>query len=86
MAAAQGQVRLSLANATEYLHMVGHVVIGWMWLEQAAASVGRDTPFHQGKVHAARFFTRYELPRIHRQADLLERLDDTTLTMPDGGF
>jgi len=86
MAAAQGQVRLSLANATEYLHMVGHVVIGWMWLEQAAASVGRDTPFHQGKVHAARFFTRYELPRIHRQADLLERLDDTTLTMPDNGF
>lgn len=85
MAAAQGQVRQSLANATEYLHMVGHVVIGWMWLEQAAAATG-GSPHHRGKVHAARFFARYELPRIERQAALLKRLDDTTMRMPDGGF
>lgn len=86
MAAAQGKVRLSLAYATEYLHMVGHVVIGWMWLEQAAAALRGDTDFHRGKVQAARFFARVELPRIERQAALLKRLDDTPMAMPDGGF
>ncbi len=91
-AAAQGQVRLALANATEYLHMLGHVVVGWMWLEQAMAAVrGRDAgttaaDFAAGKIHASRFFCRYELPRVDRQAALLNRLDDTTLTMPDAGF
>lgn len=91
-AAATGHVRLALANATEYLHMLGHVVVGWMWLEQAmAASKGRDAgtlnaDFAAGKVHASRFFCRYELPHVDRQATLLNALDDTTLTMPDAGF
>lgn len=91
-AAASGQVRLALANATEYLHMLGHVVVGWMWLEQAMAAIkGRDAgttaaDFAAGKIHASRFFCRYELPRVDRQAALLNTLDDTTLTMPDAGF
>ncbi|MEM9487989.1 MAG: acyl-CoA dehydrogenase [Myxococcota bacterium] len=92
-AAMQGSIRLFLANATEYLYMLGHVVVAWMWLEQAAAASRQlpdaaeaDRAFLAGKLHAARFFTRYELPRIERQAQLLMRLDDTTLTMPDGGF
>ena len=85
LAAARGQVRLSLAHATEYLHMVGHVVIGWMWLEQAAAATGGGA-HHAGKRHAARFFARVELPRVERQAALLMRLDDTAMTMPEAGF
>ncbi|MCR9159061.1 MAG: acyl-CoA dehydrogenase [Nannocystaceae bacterium] len=92
-AAMGGNVRLFLANATEYLHMLGHVVIAWMWLEQAGTAAARmdqasedDRAFLEGKLHAARFFTRYELPRIERQAALLQRLDDTALTMPAGAF
>ncbi len=93
MAAMQGRIRGFLANATEYLHLLGHVVIAWMWLEQAAAAV-RGLPqanaeradFLRGKLHTARFFTRYELTRIERQANLLKQMDDTSLTMPDAGF
>lgn len=91
-AAAGGQVRLALANATEYLHMLGHVVVGWMWLEQAVAAIkGRDAgtldaDFAAGKIHASQFFCRYELPFVDRQATLLNALDDTALTMPDAGF
>ena len=91
-AAASGQVRLALANATEYLHMLGHVVVGWMWLEQAVAAIkGREAgtlgaDFAAGKIHASRFFCRYELPDVDRQATLLNALDDTTLSMPDTGF
>lgn len=91
-AAASGQVRLALANATEYLHMLGHVVVAWMWLEQAVAAIkGRDAgtldaDFAAGKIHASQFFCRYELPHVDRQTTLLNALDDTTLTMPDAGF
>ncbi|MCB9637507.1 MAG: acyl-CoA dehydrogenase, partial [Myxococcales bacterium] len=90
-AAMQGEVRLFLANATEYLHMLGHVVVAWMWLEQAAAALrGLETSteraFWEGKIQAARFFTRYELPHIERQAKLLMQLDDTTLSMREEGF
>lgn len=91
-AAAGGQVRLALANATEYLHMLGHVVVAWMWLEQAMAAIlGRRAgttadDFAAGKVHASRFFCRYELPRVARRASLVRSLDDTSLSMPDAGF
>jgi len=93
VAAMGGRIRPFLANATEYLHMLGHVVVAWMWLEQAAAAVrarptasAADQAFYDGKLHTARFFTRYELPRIERAARLLEQLDDTALTMPEAGF
>ena len=85
-AAARGEVRRSLAHATAYLQMVGHLVIGWRWLEQASAAAPHDSPFHRGKVHAASFFARVELPKVGRQAAMLRRLDDTAMTMPDGGF
>ncbi len=87
-AAMQGKVRLFLANAGAYLDMLGHVVIAWMWLEQAATATrllstmsDLDETFLRGKVTAARFFFRYELPKIRVWAELLKRLDDTTLEL-----
>ena len=35
---------------------------------------------------ACRYFFRYELPRIGPQLDLLGRLDDTTIPMPEESF
>ncbi len=92
-AALKGQVDLFLANAAYYLDMLGHIVLAWIWLEQArvahaalaAASVA-DAQFYQGKLYACRYFFRYELPRAQRCAELLQRLDDTTLTMPLTAF
>jgi len=86
--AMRGEIRLFLANSYEYLLMLGHTVIAWMWLEQAAVAqrqldagaAGERAEFLRGKLAAARFFFRYELPRTERQAALLERLDDTALS------
>ena len=94
-AALQGKVEEYLANASYYLEVLGHVVIGWMWLRQglvasaklAAGELGEvDEAFLRGKLHAARFFAKYELPKIHWKADLLESLDDTTLSMEQSWF
>ncbi|MFV0474468.1 MAG: acyl-CoA dehydrogenase [Pikeienuella sp.] len=82
-----------LANATIYLDMLGHVVIAWLWLRQALAAeaalkgaAGEEAAFLKGKLAAARYFHRYELPTIGPACDLLERLDRTCLDAPQDGF
>ncbi len=74
-----GDVDLALANSSIYLEAVGHVVVAWLWLEQALAAEGRTGDFYDGKRAAARYFFRYELPKTGPQLDLLDSLDRTTL-------
>jgi butyryl-CoA dehydrogenase len=75
-----------LANASVYLEAFGHVVVAWIWLEQALAAAPRTGAFYDGKRQACRYFFRWELPRTQAQFDLLARLDDTTLVMRDEWF
>jgi alkylation response protein AidB-like acyl-CoA dehydrogenase len=83
---AAGDPERTLANATVYLEAFGHVVVAWVWLEQALAAHGRQGEFYDGKRQACRYFYRWELPRTEAQFALLERLDDTTLAMRDAWF
>jgi len=76
----------TLANATVYLEAFGHVVLSWIWLEQALAAHGKAGDFYEGKRQACRYFYRWELPRTVPQFDLLDSLDDTTLGMRDQWF
>ncbi|GGJ83829.1 acyl-CoA dehydrogenase [Deinococcus aquiradiocola] len=84
---------LYLANANSALEMLGHTVVGWMWLRQAAVAAralpeakGDDASFYQGKLQAARFFAVYELPRVRAHADLLASADRTTFDMHGDWF
>lgn len=84
---------LLLANANSALEMLGHTVVGWMWLRQAAAAARAlpgarpsDQPFYQGKLHAARFYATHELPRVRAHADLLASADRTTTDMHTDWF
>jgi acyl-CoA dehydrogenase len=85
-------VRVTLANASLYLEAFGHVVVAWIWLEQALVARTRLTgdaqrdSFYQGKLAACRYFFRYELPKVDPLWDILESLDETTLTMRDTWF
>jgi butyryl-CoA dehydrogenase len=74
-----GDPELALANATPYLEATGHVVVAWLWLEQALATGTASSDFHEGKRAAARYFHRWELPKVHTHLDLLESLDRTVL-------
>jgi alkylation response protein AidB-like acyl-CoA dehydrogenase len=78
-----GDPDLALANASVYLEAAGHLVVGWLWLEQALATGDATTDFHEGKRQAARYFWRWELPRVNPQFDLLESLDRTVLDTPE---
>ena len=89
IAARTDDLRLALADATLYLDTLGHLVIGWMWLKQALAANAAtpedstpDSAFYTGKLAACQFFFRREIPKVHAQSDLLERLDDTSISTP----
>ncbi|CUR56809.1 putative acyl-CoA dehydrogenase [metagenome] len=76
-----GDPARTMANATVYLEAAGHVVVAWMWLEQLVAVGDRSSDFHDGKRAAARFFFRWELPKVGPMLDLLASGDTTTLEM-----
>lgn len=90
---AAGDANVTLANASVYLEAFGHVVVSWIWLEQAlvaqaalARATGDDADFYRGKLAAAAYFFRWELPKVYPQFDLLAALDRTTLDMQDAWF
>ncbi|AHC23379.1 MULTISPECIES: acyl-CoA dehydrogenase [Mycobacteriaceae] len=77
---------VTMANSAVYLEAFGHIVIAWVWLEQHLAAFAKDGDFYEGKRQAARFFYRYELPKVYPQLDLLASLDRTTLDMQSSWF
>ncbi|MCX7891534.1 MAG: acyl-CoA dehydrogenase [Burkholderiales bacterium] len=89
-----GDAERTLANASVYLELFGHVVVAWVWLAQAvvanralaAGASGADERFYRGKLQAARFYFRWELPKTGPQHALLRSLDPTCLEMRDEWF
>ncbi|MFI5506424.1 acyl-CoA dehydrogenase [Mycobacterium sp. NPDC051804] len=83
---AAGDIDAALANSVAYLEAFGHIVVAWIWLEQAVACTGRTGDFYDGKRQAARYFFRSELPKTGPALDLLAALDRTSLDMRDAWF
>jgi butyryl-CoA dehydrogenase len=90
---AGGEVRLALANAQHYMTLMGHLVIGWFWLQSALIAVralpaagAADRDFYQGKLQAARFFFATELPQIELAAKLVAEADASAFAMRDAWF
>ena len=75
-----------LANASAYLEAFGHVTVAWVWLGQVLALGARDDAFARGKRQAARYFLRWELPRVDAWLDRLADNDDSALAMRDEWF
>ncbi|MEQ8651861.1 MAG: acyl-CoA dehydrogenase [Kiloniellales bacterium] len=86
-AAARKGVEPALANATLFLDALGHLVVAWQWLIQAATALSQrqaelseeERGFLDGKVLACRYFYTYELPTIEPSLDLLHDLDEICL-------
>jgi alkylation response protein AidB-like acyl-CoA dehydrogenase len=81
-----GEPASALANATLYLEATGHVVLAWVWLQQALAAHGKSGDFYDGKRLAAQYFFLYELPKTTAQFDLLDSGDRTTIDLDENWF
>ncbi|MGE8683206.1 MAG: acyl-CoA dehydrogenase [Acinetobacter sp.] len=90
----QGQVDQALANSALYLDMMGRAIIAWLWLDMANKAINKfatsnheeDQNFMAGKLQAAQYFIRWELPEVEHQAKLLVDLDETCLNMHQDWF
>ncbi|MER7705196.1 acyl-CoA dehydrogenase [Kitasatospora sp. NPDC097605] len=81
-------------NTTRLLMVSGDVVVGWLLLRQAAVALakleagasGKDVPFYQGKVAAARFFARNVLPTVAPQRLIAEGIDNEIMELAEEAF
>jgi hypothetical protein len=79
-----------LSHSADYLELFSTLTVGWMWLRQAAVakralSAGAgDAGFYEGKLSAATYFIRTEVPKIDALAALCRSGDDSyALVHPD---
>ncbi|MFM8589533.1 MAG: acyl-CoA dehydrogenase [Limnohabitans sp.] len=85
-AAWQGaQPAQALANAVPYLQAFGHCVIAWIWLD-VAQSACSENPADVGRRAAARYFFRYELPKIGAWLQVVSSRDSTCADLPEDAF
>ncbi len=75
----------ALANAVPYLQAFGHTVIAWIWLDVAQSAAG-DAPANVGRRAAARYFFRYELPKIGAWLQVVSTRDSTCADVPEDAF
>ena len=86
---AANDMEKTLANASIYLEAFGHVVMAWIWIEQAMVAMragNQHEDFYRGKLQACKYFVQWELPKVRPMLNLLESLDTTTLEMKDAWF
>jgi butyryl-CoA dehydrogenase len=86
-----GDVEGMLRHSTDYLGMLAIVVVGWLWLEQAAVAKEAKAPlgsvdFYEGKLCAAQYWIATELPRAIELAALCRSNDDAYARMKDAWF
>jgi hypothetical protein len=81
-------------NTTRLLLGAGDLVVGWLLLRQAEVALTalesganpKDEAFYQGKVAAARFFTRQVLPRLAAERAMAEATDNSLMDVPEAAF
>ncbi|MEY4563745.1 MAG: hypothetical protein RLZZ618_3022 [Pseudomonadota bacterium] len=83
----------ALANATPYLQGFGHVVLAWTWLDvaccvqqQLVSADPSEAGALKGRLAAATYFFRYELPRVPAWLKVVETRDDTCRSMEEAWF
>jgi len=84
----------ALANGTPFLFAFGHLVVGWLWLEQGAAAAAMlargdpafDQAFLNGRIRTCRYFAEAELPKVAAWLQPVMEGSDLVLTAPNDEF
>lgn len=84
----RNDVGKAMWNATPLLRAFGHVVVAWLWLDQAVCASRRHgkQAFTEGKLGAVRYFMRYELPKIDAWLAVAHDGEGVAVLLPDEAF
>ncbi|MEO1200433.1 MAG: acyl-CoA dehydrogenase C-terminal domain-containing protein, partial [Pseudomonadota bacterium] len=81
------------AGSTDYMHLMGLVVLGYMWaqmaetaLEKQASPNGVDKSFLDRKLTLARFFMERLLPETKMRLARIEASAETMMSLPAEAF
>jgi butyryl-CoA dehydrogenase len=87
-----GRVEEMMRHSVDYLDLFSTVVVAWQWLLQAAAAreglaASRGpSGFYEGKLCAAEYWIKTELPRIDHLAHLCRSGEDSYARMAPDWF
>jgi hypothetical protein len=90
-----GQVAMVPLYANRFLAMMSEVAVAWLLLDGAVTAheasktvpAGHpDAPFYAGKVQAALYYARTDLPNVEQGARLMAEEDRSPLETPEAGF
>jgi alkylation response protein AidB-like acyl-CoA dehydrogenase len=82
-------------NTTRLLMAAGDLICAWLLLRQADIAIeklaepavtAKDKAFYDGKVAAARFFTRQVLPKIAAERAIAEATDNALMDLDEAAF
>ncbi|MFB7025351.1 acyl-CoA dehydrogenase [Streptomyces sp. NPDC057242] len=81
-------------NTTRLLLASGDVVVGYLLLKSAAVAAeklaagasGKDVPFYQGKIAAAKFFAANVLPGVSAERALAEAVEGSLMDLDEAAF
>ncbi|MGN5765199.1 acyl-CoA dehydrogenase [Acinetobacter calcoaceticus] len=84
-------LEVQLANAANYLEAFGHLVVGWLWLDQAITiyktiETSSSSDFLNGKLAVCDYFFGWEMPKISSWLAVLDPVETTPLNMPEQWF
>lgn len=71
-----------LSNATELLQAFGHLVVGWLWLDQAIVASTANSPLQESKFACCDFYFQTEMPRVTHAFRHLKRRSSLPATVP----
>jgi soluble P-type ATPase len=79
-------------NSSRCLMAVGDIITSWLLLRQAdiaaekLPNAGKDTDFYTGKIAAAKFFVRNNLPHITADRKIVEGTDGSIMDLSESAF
>ncbi len=81
-------------NTSRLLMALGDIVCGWLLLRGAEVALeklagevsAKDKDFYEGKVAAAQFFARTNLPKLSAERAIAEAVDLSVMDLPESAF
>jgi alkylation response protein AidB-like acyl-CoA dehydrogenase len=76
----------ALHNASAFLSAFGHVIVGWLWLDQTLAAAAASSDLLASRLRSCRYFVSTELPKARQQLAFVKSLNDEAVQFADALF
>jgi hypothetical protein len=76
----------ALAGSTDFLHLFGHVCLGYMWARMARAALDGGEDFHAAKLATGRYYMARQLPATALHLARIRSGADPVMALPAEAF